>query len=761
MSRTSSRQAASLPSSPHLSRNGRRKSTSSSDGWWEHVLPEGQLAERLRKAHDPSATSLNVPTISRRERRGMSSTPSSPSQQILPAPRSSVFLSREILDADVSDAGSRASSTAGSVSSMRTNFDKPPKSPRSTKAADANDSTRKGKAALRGSDSSRSRPQSYKEPSGIPNTGTRRKPLSQVSYQPKPFPALSLYGSRSPLSVTPEVSSGSEAEDDTASTSHRRRTRSAVSLSAMGAAQPHTSAGSTSSHTAQLSYHSSLSRSTGRAASRKVEFELDPVALHKSEGEASRTLQSSLLPPRAGSSAAGGISNAQFFQVNPSRLPADPLSSVSQRRTTDVPTSQYPSAIESLAASGAQHWFNAASSTTMSRRRTRTLSRDAFASQRTATARRPGSAGESARQSPRGSIHLSDGEKDRVTDSLAARRTGRSMHGSKVALEYPTTMDLQHLPLTRSLQNAQHSLFRTTTNALGFSRSLLSVPGPLLRPLLHFTLIWCVSGATVMALVGCLMMSYFLTAWDDVAPSRKAGHTQSKGKESQASTRRGEQDDDESGSSTVSSYGLNTGSNTTATTTSGETSPGTTPSSRRSSTTMELTRHALDHLVLHPLSYAASVPIAVAKSFTPSMVESASASSRRASLAAEEGTRHSAAHHRYVGPEKESVSPPSTPPTSSATSAPPPPPRPKDLPPRPPLSALIPSMLFTILIAVGAGLVGGWAKKYSKPTPRTSPSGSAASSGRTTPTTTSKPRAAATPDEDGECTEREEEVRAV
>ncbi|PWN22201.1 hypothetical protein BCV69DRAFT_276208 [Microstroma glucosiphilum] len=762
MSRTSSRQAASLPSSPYQSRNGRRSSTSSSDGWWEHVLPEGQLAERLRKAHEPNANSLNVPTsTSRRGRRDISSTPTTPRLQTLPAPRSIVFPSRDIPDVEGSSAGSRASSTVGSVSSMRTNFDKPLKSPRSAKLADTIDTTRKGKTPLRGSEAPRSRPQSLKEPSGITTTDTRRKPLSQVSYQPKPFPSLSLYGSRSPLSSTPEVSSGSEAEDDATSSSYRRRTRSAVSLSAMGAAQTHTSAASSSSHSTQLSFHSSFSRSTGRAASRKVNFELDQAAPLKSEGVASRTPQSSERPTRTGLFAAEGLLNPQFFQALPSRLPADPTSGLPQRRTTEPPTNSNHSAIESLAASGAQHWFNSASSSTMSRRRTRTLSRDGFASQRTATSRRPGSAGEMAHQSPRGSIHLSDGEKDRIKQSLAARRTGGSVPESKAALEYPTPLDLQHLPLSRSLQHAQDSLFRTTTNALGFSRSLLSVPGPLFRPLLHFTLIWCVSGATVMALVGCLMMSYFLTAWDDVAPSRKWAHSQSKGKQRAASEMREGQYDDDSGSSTISSDGLNTGTNTTATTTSGETSPGTNPSSRRSSTTMELTRHALDHLVLHPLTYAASVPIAVAKSFTPSMVESASASSRRASLAAEDAMRHPSSLHRHPSAANEVVSPPLTSPASSNKSAPPPPPpKPKDLPPRPPLSALIPSMLFTILIAVGAGLVGGWAKKYSKPTPRSTPSASAANSGRTTPTT-SKAHAAAIPVEDEDSTEREEEADAM
>jgi hypothetical protein len=649
---------------------------------------------------------------------------------------------------------------------MRTNFDKPLKSPRSTKVTEAVETTRKGKTPLRDSESPRSRPQSHKEHPGIPTTSTRRKALSQISYQPKPFPSLSIYGSRSPLSSTPEVSSGSEAEDGAADSSYRRRTRSAVSLSALGAAQPPASVASTSAQATQTSYHSSLSRSTGRAASRKVNFELDQAAPYKFEGDATRTLQPSPMAPGAGpsTSAAGATANPQFFQLQSSRLPADPCPSAPQRRPAETPANQYHSAIESLAASGAQHWFNAASSSTMSRRRTRTLSRDSLAAQQTANSRRPGSAGEAAHPSPRGSIHLSDGERDRLKQSLAARRTAGNLQGSKVALEYPETMDLQNLPLSRSLQNAQNSLFRTTNSALGFSRSLLSVPGPLLRPLLQFTLIWCVSGATVMALVGCLMMSYFLTAWDDVTPHRKAGPSQSKGKGSRASAARGEQDDDDSGSSIISSEGLNTGSNTTATTTSGETSPGTTPSSRRSSTTMELTRHALDHLVLHPLTYAASVPIAVAKSFTPSMVESASASSRRASLAAEEGARHSTGPHRYAGTANEVVSPPLTPPASSGTSAPPPPPRPKDLPPRPPLSALIPSMLFTILIAVGAGLVGGWAKKYSKPTSRTaSPAGSAANSGRSTPTTHKARSAAATPaeDGDGDWTEREGEAAAV
>lgn len=196
-----------------------------------------------------------------------------------------------------------------------------------------------------------------------------------------------------------------------------------------------------------------------------------------------------------------------------------------------------------------------------------------------------------------------------------------------------------------------------------------------------------------MALVGCLFASYMLTAWDDVGETGREVRKQASGmrrwrgtsgndaESATSKSRRGSGDSISSSGSSDSHF------------------------SSTHSAALDAGRVVLDSLVISPLTYAAKWPVAVAKSLTPSAVPTPAAS-RRASFAEQERDSSDAEE----GSDGSGRPKPGRKTHGGRQSKPT---RPQNMPPRPPLASLIPSMLLTLMIAVGAGLVGGWAKRRS------------------------------------------------
>lgn len=130
-----------------------------------------------------------------------------------------------------------------------------------------------------------------------------------------------------------------------------------------------------------------------------------------------------------------------------------------------------------------------------------------------------------------------------------------------------------------------------------------------------------------------------------------------------------------------------------------------------SSAALDAGRCLFDHVVMSPLAYATKWPVAVARSLTPSAVPTPE-SSRRSSFAerrheggdgegceapSRQGSQRGARRDRKEQQGRKSSRPN----------------QPPNMPPRPPLASLIPSMFLTVLLAIGAGLIGGWAKRRS------------------------------------------------
>lgn len=484
-------------------------------------------------------------------------------------------------------------------------------------------------------------------------------------------PSTGSSGHFSPLSRTPEISSGSETEytpTTTTTTSPLSRSQSLQINGSRNIRGGKSSRNSTAAtNFSEQEWQDVLSgRHYKKRGSRRVSFDAEAEAKARSDEEEDEVRKLRLAHQHE-------IYHHQQQQQS------------QQQQPYQQPQPQHRNPLDELAASGSQHWFNTTTSATIHRRRTRTLSRDGYGMSHPSSSRR-GVSG-SAPVSPRASMHLSDAQRAKLLNGLGIEGSGIStdsyQHAPPPARHSPPLVSSrpryvpapasQHeVAVLRSLQSAQHHITKTTSTALSFSRSLLAVPAPVVRPLMQATLLWWVSSATLFALGTCLLASYCLTMWDDVHGRKRA-----------AAAARG-------------AKGEERGCDPS-------TPPATAASSRRSSTAaasmaLDAGKMALDSLVLSPIHLATKLPLAVAYSLAPRAVPSASAAA--AAAAGEEGADNTAAasHDTQEAREREQRSKDA---------------RERPLPPRPPLSSLIPSMFFTLLLALGAGLIGGWAKKRS------------------------------------------------
>jgi hypothetical protein len=113
----------------------------------------------------------------------------------------------------------------------------------------------------------------------------------------------------------------------------------------------------------------------------------------------------------------------------------------------------------------------------------------------------------SAPTSPRQSIHLQDHERPRFEGFGVRHRNGFAAGES-----IDETQHLPDLALLNSLNHAHTQLAGAGNLAMALTRQL-SAP---LRPVMHVALFLSISSITLVTLVGCLIASYVLSVWDDV-----------------------------------------------------------------------------------------------------------------------------------------------------------------------------------------------------------------------------------------------------
>lgn len=660
------------------------------DGWWEHVLPQGQLAERLRRAHQPPLTTVG------HKNRGKHT-----------ARKSDLYL----------PAVAFPTSTVGTTASSS-----------DEESLEINDPLARF----------------YRH--GLQNQmgGSCSRPLgAQQLRRMRTQSAMGYYSQADFASAMAHLKAQKSQQADLEETHGRQPFRinghHFLSLSATTEYSSeedigHSSSDLTRSQSGQMtsnhSYHMN-SRSV-RATSTSTYVRRPTVSIHGLTEHSWNVIVSGQatgrrLPVHPGNNGRGSVRRVSFdidaeakarFNEEEEAQRQQPLRYVAVHQLTGQ-RSNHPHTLKSttkhtpmddLAASGSQHCFNTTSFANPRRRRTRTLSKDgcAWHGQGAKPPSRTGSA-LSASASPCSSVYMSGSQWAQMMQAHGVDGDVRAQHHQRQHAAHPRAplapptkaSSPQEVAVLRSLYSAQQHISRTTAVALTYSKSILAVPAPVLRPLAQFTVLWWVSSATVLALATCLIASYMLTIWDDI-----------RGRKSPVLSP--VVDDDARASSD-------------ATRTSSTPSSSSAGCSRRSSAIGFTASLALDSLVLNSLHYAAKVPIAVAKSLTPRAVPTPAASRWGSICDTVSGAEHdddgcSSTPRAFVTSTSSSAS------TSSSVSRRR---KPGPLPTRPPLTSLISSMLLTLVIALGDGLVGAWAKRRSSGDdgkPVVSPSPMAASS---------------------------------
>lgn len=211
--------------------------------------------------------------------------------------------------------------------------------------------------------------------------------------------------------------------------------------------------------------------------------------------------------------------------------------------------------------------------------------------------------------------------------------------------------------LLESLQVAHKQLASAGNLALTLTRQL-SAP---LRPVFHMTLFLSISSITVLSLAAFLCASYMLTAWDDVSTrTQKVGAAAGRTKQRLEKTLDwmlgpGQVSADSKAKETTSESRTPREASSTA--------------SSKASTGRRGPVLAAGHAFLWPARMAFSATTTIAHTITPPSITKI-----------------------FAEPE----------PKPRASSS---------LPPRPPLSTLLPSILFTLFLAMGAGLTSFWASR--------------------------------------------------
>ncbi|CBQ69897.1 conserved hypothetical protein [Sporisorium reilianum SRZ2] len=285
------------------------------------------------------------------------------------------------------------------------------------------------------------------------------------------------------------------------------------------------------------------------------------------------------------------------------------------------------------------------------------------------------------------------------TAAAEAAAAGSQDFGSK----HRRAGSIPDVVLLESLNVAHKQLASAGNLALTLTRQL-SAP---LRPVFHMTLFLSISSITVLSLACFLCASYMLTAWDDVSKrTHKVGEVAGRTKhrfertldwgfrmlaptEGSSSSRSGGEGRASSGKARADGEAASGGG--AAASSSGSASGRAKETEKRGGPV-----RAAGHALLWPARMAFSGATMVAHTLTPPVISNMFS-----------GTQQ----RDRPGPTKKSR-------TGST------------LPPRPPLSTLLPSILFTLLLAIGAGLTSFLASRRAAAEAASAPASSGAAGAR-------------------------------
>lgn len=292
----------------------------------------------------------------------------------------------------------------------------------------------------------------------------------------------------------------------------------------------------------------------------------------------------------------------------------------------------------------------------------------------------------SAPTSPRmAALHLAGEAKERSYSKLSRETTptssGRSTpktRSRKNSFNEEEDADVARLAvLSNSLGVAHTQLSSARSLAMALTRQL-SAP---LRPFFHLTLLVSISSVAFVALASFLFAGYMCTVWDDV---------NSRGKSLQNNVTSARKTLESRVQWTRKMLGVGA---------SDEKKDPKQSSANEANPANEAGQNAPSTLTM-PIRYAFALPIAVVQSFIPSITTTKSGKkdthATHATSSAPSGAKRSYSSRRASRNDGNAY---------------------HTLPPRPPLSSLLPSIAFTIVIAFGAGLASFFANRAAAPAP--------------------------------------------
>lgn len=688
--------ASSVDLSRRTSSASTRASVNPLDGsqsaeWWEHVLPPGQLAERLRKAQRSSSSSRrrNNPALAK-------ATPSERSawKRLSGLPKDQTH---QIRSEASSATSSRRSSFQGSPSAATLPRSALPSGRRPRDATAVNSgtlshsvsSTEVSSDELGGTSSGQQSPRkqsSYAFPSSVPvdHHSSRRSGVRTTGNNSPEMDSINWTATDSSSAAPPNAFDSSRSTSHNAS-SRRMRVMSEDGLASFQSVSSYRLPGSQSAvHLSQFASTShdttswsSIAADRSRASSSHhslpdtPELSCDEAADVTSFTTTSRTRKTSTTRTTVRTSTRVSppptILRSHFDQPDQPPCPLDTeegdgasTPSRRERHVSFTPTAEMPrrASVQEQCSEPMSH-SQSAFSFGHSPSREYASPFDSLPPRSNST-RRP-------RQGVRVSGHRS------TSFSLPGSRRG-SIHEFGPATPPASGSSHHHrstsIPdaiVMESLSVAHKQLASAGSIALTVTRQL-SAP---LRPVFHMTLLLGISSITVMSLACFLCASYMLTAWDDVSRrTHKVGEVAGTTKDKIEKTldwglrMLGPHDVQTKGSSKPAAGAFPAGSmpsSGTATPPSGE------PTAARGAVS------SAGHAFLWPARAAFSVSTSVASKVAPPGIS------------------------KIFEPSSTSESKPR--------------PKASTLPPRPPLSTLLPSILFTLLLAIGAGLTSFFASR--------------------------------------------------
>jgi hypothetical protein len=231
------------------------------------------------------------------------------------------------------------------------------------------------------------------------------------------------------------------------------------------------------------------------------------------------------------------------------------------------------------------------------------------------------------------------------------------------------------LALLSSFSAAQNQM--ASAGSMAFSH--LSVP---LKPMIYLTILFSISSFAFMALAGFLVVGYLITAWDDFHYRGKVIQKNISNVKNWCGRLVGGQNAPSEGTSA--------------------------PSSKQSSSSTHHDHHpnsSPSRIITAPLRMAFAVPATIAYKLTPTSISDSFGLNGESEAGSASDPALSGSSNGRRRNSKDSSSTPQASPSSPHSS----------IPPRPPLSSLLPSIFLTIFIALGAGIISFFVELRASP----------------------------------------------